>query len=349
MNCPCCRSNDVLTRDTWRLTRVCSACEHRWQPHPNARSIDYRAQSGRNAVNSPGHRAKLDDRLKEITPFVFAHIRVLEIGCAEGSLATRVMALGAMSYTGIELSSDANSARQVVHRVIQEPVSRLKSEVFDLILSFHVLEHIDDIASELQDWRRLISDAGVMIVEVPNRAGHALLSEDPNIEHLHQFTPASLIALLQHSGFTIAHLSSGHRESSVYSDSLRVIARPTKSFEIKRAALMTRFRYALPRPFAVWGVGGDFQSYVAPWIASLPLRALIDSDERRHGTQIGDFRVTAFDPQLHGDLLILIASLRFSADIEKSAKTAGIAADSLVFLEDIFDEQVPQQTSVMPQ
>lgn len=337
MNCPCCGSAEILTRPQQRLIRRCNACGHQWQTQTAAANIDYHQLSGRNALDA-AHQRKLDDRLGDITPLLFDNLRVLEIGCAEGSLATRVMACGTMQYCGIELSADALIAQEILPRVVRAPASTLRGEIFDLLLSFHVLEHIDDIVDEIKTWRELLSDKGALLLEVPNQAGHRLLEEDPNVEHLHQFTASSLCSLLQGAGFAIERLSSGHFESSVYSDSLRVLARPCLSAESKRSALVARFQQALPRPFAAWGIGGDFHSYVAPWIASLPLAALIDSNPARHGETFGAFSVEAFDPTRHKNLLILVASSRFSAEIVRTAKACGVDADSLIFLDDIYGD-----------
>ena len=337
MNCPCCASAEILIRSAKRLSRACVACGHQWQPHPTAAPIDYRQLSGRNTPDAAAHQAKLDDRLTDIAPLLFPNLRVLEIGCAEGSLAASVMARAAMHYSGIELSADALAAEKILHRVIREPATKLHGEVFDLLLSFHVLEHIDNIAAEVCAWQTLLSDDGVLLVEVPNQAGHPLLSDDPNVEHLHQFTTSSLAALLSRAGFAIERMTSGHFESAVYRDSLRVIARPCLSPESKRAALVARFRQALNRPFAIWGIGGDYHGYVAPWINELPASALIDSNAARHGEKIGGNLVASYDSHLHKDLLILVASLRFSSDIAHHAKSCGVAAESLVYLADIYD------------
>ncbi|MBL0075845.1 MAG: hypothetical protein IPP41_07885 [Rhodocyclaceae bacterium] len=165
-----------------------------------------------------------------------------------------------------------------------------------------------------------------------------MLADDPNVEHLHQFSAGSLCALLQRAGFTVQRLTSGHFESLVYGDSLRILARPSQSPESKRASLIARFKLALHRPFAVWGIGGDYLSYVAPWIASLPLKALIDSNPARHGERIGEFSIQTYDKDRHKDLLILVASLRFATEITLDAKACGVAAGSLVYLDDIYGE-----------
>jgi SAM-dependent methyltransferase len=302
---------------------------------------NYRTQKHRNSTSSTGHREKLSDRLRDIKPLLKPGIRILEIGCAEGSLGQLVRGIATVTYTGIELSADAESAARVLDRVLRSPAATLANEHFDLLLSFHVLEHIEDIAGELAHWRRLLADDGRLLIEVPNQAGHRLLDMDPNLEHIHQFTPASLAALLQHSGFAVERLQTGHAESSVYSDSLRVVARPALNDAQQRTRLLQRFLARLPESFAAWGIGGDFRGYVEPLLEALPVAALIDNAAQRHGERHGALVVEAYDPQRHGSLPILVCSVRHRDEILSDLATFGISASRIVTLDDIFGTVEP--------
>lgn len=261
---------------------------------------------------------------------------ILEIGCAEGSLGQLVRGAAAVIYTGIELSADAENAARLLNRVIRSPATSIVGESFDLLLSFHVLEHIEDIAGELAIWRRLLAEDGSLLLEVPNKAGHRLLSHDPNLEHIHQFTPASLTALLQHSGFEVGRLETGHWESSVYSDSLRVLARPALNEMQRRAQLLQRFLVLLPEPIAVWGIGGDFRGYVEPLLDSLPVAALIDNAPQRKGERHGRLAVEAYDPIRHGNLPVLVCSVRYREEILRDLAMLGIPSSRIVSLDDVF-------------
>lgn len=336
MACPCCGNASTSRDEALRLPDACPACGHRWQGNVAVTSSDYRTQLHRNSTNSLEHQHKLSDRLRDIGPLLKAGMRILEIGCAEGSLGQLVRGVAAVTYTGVELSADAESAAGVLDRVIRSPASSIAGESFDLLLSFHVLEHIEDIAAELAHWRQLLVDGGSLLVEVPNQAGHRLLSLDPNLEHIHQFTPASLTALLHHSDFEIQRLETGHWESSVYSDSLRVLAQPALTDAQRRTQLLQRFLARLPGPFAAWGIGGDFRGYVEPLLESLPVTALIDNAAQRHGERHGPLVVEAYDPMRHESLPILVCSVRHREEILRDLASLGIAASRIVTLDDIF-------------
>lgn len=268
-------------------------------------------------------------------------MRVLEIGCAEGSLGAAIRQSIPVHYTGIELSDDAALASRVLDRVVNAPAATLTGESFDLLLSFHVLEHIEDIATEMRHWRRLLDDNGTLILEVPNRAGHRLLGLDPNPEHLHHFTAASVAALLGHVDFEIDRIEAGHWESSVYSDSLRVFARPALTRDQRRTLLLQRFRNHLPGQFAAWGIGGDFRAYVEPLLDSLPVASLIDSAAQRHGQRHGPLSVEAYDEHRHGALPILVCSVRYRDDILRDLARLGIPSSRIVSLDDIFGPAQP--------
>lgn len=336
MTCPCCGNARTSRDDALRLPKACPACGHRWHGGVAVALPDYSTQQHRNRTSSNEHRDKLSDRMRDIAPLLKPGMRIIEIGCAEGSLGQLVRRIASVAYTGVELSADAESAAQVLDRVIRAPASSIAGETFDLLLSFHVLEHIEDIAGELAHWRRLLTDGGNLLIEVPNQAGHRLLSLDPNPEHLHQFTPASLIALLQHSSFTVDRLETRHRESSVYSDSMRIQARPTISEAQRKAMLLGRFLTRLPNRFAAWGIGGDFRAYIEPLLDSLPVAVLIDSAIARHGERYGHLVVETYDTARHEGLPILVCSVRYREEILRDMADLGIAQSRIVTLDDIF-------------
>lgn len=337
MACPCCLNSTVRDSTDPILTyQDCFQCGHRWVTRKEGGAVDYGKLCGRNIPETGAHARKMQDRMADIEPHLRPDMMVLEIGCAEGSLGAIVRNSFAVQYTGIELSEDAMIAARVLDRVLRSPASAITGEQFDLLLSFHVLEHIADVAGELAHWRRLLVKSGRLIVEVPNQAGHRLLDVDLNPEHLHQFSPASLSALLHHAGFEIERLESGHWESSVYSDSLRVIARASLSDTERREQLLHRFADRLPQPFAVWGVGGDFRCYVLPLLDSLPVAALLDNNVEWHGTRYRHLAVEGYDPLRHQDLTILVSSVRHRESILKDLASRGIPLSRVVSLDDIF-------------
>ncbi len=112
----------------------------------------YESLVGRNAINQGTLETKLDDRIDSMDTLLKDGMRILEIGCAEGTLAGRIKRKFQSHYVGIEPSRDRETARFILDRVYAKHTELLADyhDVdFDLIFSFHVLEHISDVAGEL--------------------------------------------------------------------------------------------------------------------------------------------------------------------------------------------------------
>ncbi|HWU85586.1 MAG TPA: class I SAM-dependent methyltransferase [Rhodocyclaceae bacterium] len=305
-----------------------------------APTVHYQQLIARNDTASPEFRRKLRDRLDTLQPLLpapGAACRILEVGCAEGHLGEALKALRPMVYDGIEISRDAEAAATRIDSVFRTPAADVAAAPYDLILSFHVLEHIADPAAELAEWRRLLANGGRMVIEVPHAGGHPLVVSDGNVEHLHQFTWSSLLCLLQGAGFDAEAVSGGHYESAVYADSIRVTARVRESDEHRLNRLAARFNDKMGnRPFLVYGIGGDFRSYVLPVLERLQIAELLDSSAEKWGTSCAGHVIGQYDPQRHRGIPILACSVRFKASILQSLREQGIPDELVVALDEIY-------------
>lgn len=336
--CPCCAA-PAATPPASPAYAVCQRCGHRWRsPAAQAGGDYYASLVQRNDPQAPWFQRKTADRAAALAGLITPQVqRILEVGCAEGELGQAAKATHTVVYDGVELSQDREHARQKLNRVFATPVSQVESAPYDLIASFHVLEHIAEPGPELQAWRRLLAPDGQVLIEVPHGAGHPLLASDCNPEHLHQFTPASLTMLLASQGLTCHQLSLGHYESPVYSDSIRALARVQPSAAEQRALLLQRFHQRIGSPFVAYGIGGDFQNYVRPLADALPIQALADTSPSQWGQQVAGHTVTAYNPERHGAYPLLICSIRFGAAIRQHLLGLGLAPERLIGLEEIYE------------
>lgn len=336
-SCPCCTSTATAAITTSHTDYRCLGCGHQWRL--NALPDDYYQHlEQRNRGADLALDRKTEDRLRSIIPFLRDGMRIIEIGCAEGWLGAAVKERCSVDYVGVEISDDARPASSRLDTVIRMPASEISTAEFDLLLAFHVLEHITDIESEVSHWARLVKPEGTLILEVPHRAGHPLLLRDNNPEHLHFFSTASFLALLQRSGLQPLVLECGHFESPVYPDSLRIIATKPISEEARRRRLIQRFKEKLGNEFVVFGTGGDYRNYVEPFLDELSVTALCDSDINQHGRTIGRLTISAYDPLRFAKLPILVASLRFKSEITDTLRSLDIPASSIFGLDDIYGE-----------
>ncbi|PKO33494.1 MAG: class I SAM-dependent methyltransferase [Betaproteobacteria bacterium HGW-Betaproteobacteria-7] len=335
--CPCCTIAIFVEAPADWLS--CPKCAHRWRTNgATAEPGYYQGLISRNDTSAPWFARKLAERTEALQLLISPKAgRVLEIGCAEGLLGAHLKAKRDICYDGIELSRDAAVAANRLDHVFKVPAAEVSAPAYDLIASFHVLEHITDVAAEIRSWLRLLGSEGRVLIEVPNRAGHPLLVQDANREHLHQFCIASLACLLERCGLDIDQITRGHRESPVYPDSLRVIARLNATPAKRRERLLASFAERLSDPFAIYGIGGDFENYILPLLDDLPVVALLDSAPEKQGRKIAGRRIEAYAESTHGGIPLLISSIRFGVDIRLHLQGLGIEEHLIVGLEEIYD------------
>lgn len=143
--------------------------------------------------------------------------RVLDIGCGRG-LLLRAFQQNGCAVTGTEFSDSAcRFAREVLKLPVRVGVlEQLKfpDRSFDVVVMWHVLEHLSDPRPTLAEVSRILRPGGLFLVAVPNfgspearltKAGWFHL-DCPR--HLSHHTSASLAKILEEAGLTPAWVSS---------------------------------------------------------------------------------------------------------------------------------------------
>lgn len=126
--------------------------------------------------------------------------RVLDYGCGTGygaahiaGTASRVDAVDvdedAIGYAGREFRRENLAfARIAAH----EPLPFAK-EAFDTVLSFQVLEHLDDVPGYLSEARRVLAPGGTLVLVTPDRKTRLLPGQRPwNRWHVREFSERTL-------------------------------------------------------------------------------------------------------------------------------------------------------------
>lgn len=160
----------------WRLDHGCAADAAYWR-----------------AILPPGAALEIGcgngDRLQEIAPFVDSGIGVEPDALARAQAATKGIA--ALDGTAENLPAEVLARR------------------FDIILFMHVLEHCADPEKALTQAAGLLSESGVMVIEVPNNAALGLLQAGAYWRwldvprHLNFFTESSLRAFVGRAGLEV--------------------------------------------------------------------------------------------------------------------------------------------------
>ena len=240
ISCPACGSEDskperdvgdrfhAIPGQTYRIVR-CAQCRLLFlNPRPDAASMSvfYRAAGYDPFLSSRAEKTTFARLYRFVRRFTVhrkaARIakgiarggRCLDVGCATGELLAVLKRRG-MEVRGVEPDEAAAEFARKTHSVtvwagtihdVPEAEER-----FDLIVLWHVLEHVPDLRGNLARLHRLLKDGGRLAIAVPNP-----LSRDARIygsrwvawdtpRHLYHFEPAVMLELLRRSGFEAEH------------------------------------------------------------------------------------------------------------------------------------------------
>ncbi len=137
-------------------------------------------------------------------------IRVLEVGCGQGSLLNQLRGtFPSARFSGIDLSAQAVTlANAKGFDVRQGDLEGLRGETFDLIIAFGVLEHVPNPREFLSQVRDLLPAGGEAIVGQP-------MQDVPSydvffVDHLHHFTTDHVRFLGEGAGLAQAAVLAGH-------------------------------------------------------------------------------------------------------------------------------------------
>jgi 2-polyprenyl-3-methyl-5-hydroxy-6-metoxy-1,4-benzoquinol methylase len=327
MSCPCCQQPVGSFRDGQK----CSSCGHFFRKP----SVDYSQKGNRNP--DPASLAKKNNhRLEDLLPLLKDKMRVFEFGCAEGSLGKLIKSRYALTYDGLEVSPERSQARKNLDHVFSL-FDELENQKYDLVLCYHVMEHIEDIQGLARNLASFIDTTdGKIVIEVPNRSGTFYHAYDSNPEHIHQFTPTSLAHLLSRTGLEIESLKTGVYESGVYNDSIRVVVHRALTDSEKEERFIANIHRKLPAPFYIWGSGGDFDNYLLPHLEKLNVKGIIDMSPNKQGKKIASHAIQSFDSKIAAEYF-LIATNTYKNEIRKQLIDSGAIPSKIVSIDELFE------------
>jgi 2-polyprenyl-3-methyl-5-hydroxy-6-metoxy-1,4-benzoquinol methylase len=118
---------------------------------------------------------------------------VLEVGCGEGR-GMDVLMPRARSFTAVDKIKPVIEKLLAKHPGAQlismniPPLTGLKDNTYDLVVSFQVIEHIENDELFLQEIHRVLKPGGTVLLTTPNRK----LSLTRNPWHVREYLPAEL-------------------------------------------------------------------------------------------------------------------------------------------------------------
>jgi 2-polyprenyl-3-methyl-5-hydroxy-6-metoxy-1,4-benzoquinol methylase len=118
---------------------------------------------------------------------------VLEVGCGEGR-GVEVLTRNARSFTAVDKIKPVIESLQKKHpeaRFISmniPPLNGLPDNAYDVVVSFQVIEHIQNDALFLKEIQRVLKPGGTALLTTPNRR----LSLTRNPWHIREYVPEEL-------------------------------------------------------------------------------------------------------------------------------------------------------------
>ena len=156
------------------------------------------------------------------------HGNVLEIGCGEG-YGVELLYKNASQLTLIDKSpytAEIIKEKYPKATIIQEkipPLTQLATNSFDVVVSFQVIEHIEDVALYLQEIHRVLKPTGKAYISTPN----ALKTIARNPWHYKEYTFESLSSLFEKtfSNYTIQAIKGNDKTDTYYEKNNKSVKR----------------------------------------------------------------------------------------------------------------------------
>lgn len=233
-SCPCCNSekiNEVLVAKDYTVSKEdfsiweCVNCTVRFtQNIPDAASIAPYYQSSAYVSHTDTKEGLVNQLYHIVRNFTLKTKRnllqqqtglqqghLLDIGAGTGAFAQTMKEAG-WQITGLEPDASARTiAKQKFGLLLQMPnkLYTLPQAQFDAITMWHVLEHVHDLHSYLEQFNAVLKPQGKIFIAVPNYTSgdassykkHWAAYDVPR--HLYHFSPKSIDILAASKGFTV--------------------------------------------------------------------------------------------------------------------------------------------------
>lgn len=155
-------------------------------------------------------------------------VQFLEIGAGGGVFSLCAKLLGFSTLSNDFSTASQSRMKQLGLNICDVDLSELESMKFDVITSFHVLEHADSPKEMINECGRLLKKAGVLSLEVPNfdckdyYYDKQLLKKNLSLPfHRYFFKLKDLKMYLHESGFKIINIQ--HGLSPLFAKIVRIV------------------------------------------------------------------------------------------------------------------------------
>lgn len=138
-----------------------------------------------------------------VEPYINSRSRILDLGCGVGEFSEFMAGKGYKNITAVDISAtNITAARQAgVNASVGNAAATggfldMPGQKFDLIVFSHTVEHIINMHQAMQNVKEILSENGVLFIEVPDASEYASVEMPPyfffTYEHLIHFTTDTL-------------------------------------------------------------------------------------------------------------------------------------------------------------
>lgn len=187
---------------------------------------------------------------------------ILDVGCGRGLMLALLKKRHSRSVAGIQLSTEIAARIRAEHQIeIHEkplPEAGLPEAHFSGVTLWHVLEHVGDPIETLSTAHRILTPEGRLVLEIPNldnpltdsRPERWFEIDFPN--HCMLYTPKSLRALLDRTGFEVERSSHFNLEFSVFCVLQTILNRVCRERDVLYDLLRRKKTTYLGHPLTGW-------------------------------------------------------------------------------------------------
>lgn len=195
-------------------------------------------------------------------------IRILEIGAGFG-LLSKMLSDEEYNVTALDPLLFPTYTKTTKVKFIKTSLreyAKTKTQKYNCIILFDVLEHVDNLESTLYEMRRLLMHDGIIVIQTPNYASlMRCMSKDWSWwmveDHRYFFTKNSLLKLLNHAKFSLLYYSS-YEDWEDFSKNLdgwvtgitNEVFRKSLKLGIYICAFILRFILSPVRPLGIGGL-----------------------------------------------------------------------------------------------